>query len=239
MATKKKTTKKKVSPNENIDVANYTKYRPRKQVVADLKEQGAITEFEAKQLDSAVIVADKEKVRGKYFLDLSKYVGAQKNELQKRIDNGTLSEKQKKLVHTLQVHQIKKPLLSNSYSISKAINEYFEIILESDNRPTINGLSLALGITKKDLFDICNGKRVWITGTKVEGEEEIRNAINVIATMNEIDIAESGGVGSMFLAKNFFGLTDKVEHQITDKRDELSVKDIDDKYKDVDVIDIE
>ncbi len=232
MATKKKT------PTNQID-PNYKPYRQRKQVVEDLKNNGQITNFEAEQLENAVVVADKEKVRGKYFLDLSKYVGDQKEELQKRIDKGTLTEKQKKLVHVLQVHQIKKPILSNSYSISKAINEYFEITLADDNRPTINGLSLALGINKKDLFDICNGKRVWITGTKVAGEEEIRNAINVIATMNEIDIAESGGMGSMFLAKNFFGLTDKVEHQITDKTNDVSVKDLDAKYKDIDVIDIE
>ena len=57
--------------------------------------------------------------------------------------------------------------------------------------------------------------------------------------MNEIDIAESGGMGSMFLAKNFFGLSDKKEVSITDNRDDLNEKDIEDKYKDVDVIDIE
>ena len=233
MATsKKKTTEQKINPN-------YKSYRPRKQVVEELKEQGAITEFEAKQLDNAVIVADKEKIRGAYFLDLTKFVGSQKEELQKRINNGTLSEKQKKLVHTLQVHQIKKPFLSNKYSIARAIEDYFNIALESDCRPTINGLSLALGITKKDLFEAFNGKRVWINGTKLEGTEEIKNAINVIATMNEIDIAESGGMGAQFLAKNFFGLSDKKEVSITDNREDLNDKDIEDKYKDVDVIDID
>ena len=231
---KKKTTKKyeqKINPN-------YKPYRPRKQVVEELKQQGAITEFEATQLDNAVVVADNEKIRGKYFLDLTKFVGEQKAELQRRIDKGTLSEKQKKLVHTLQVHQIKKPFFSNKYSIAKAIDEYFTISLESDSRPTINGLSLALGITKKDLFDAYNGRRVWINGIKLEGTDEIKNAINVIATMNEIDIAESGGMGSMFLAKNFFGLSDKQELTINNKSDEPNEKDIEDKYKDVDVIDV-
>ena len=232
--TKKPTPKK----FEQTIPANYKPYRPRKQVVEDMKNEGHITEFEAKQLDSAVIIADKEKIRGKYFLDLEKFVGAQKDELQKRIDKGTLSEKQKKLVHTLQVFQIKKPLLSNKYSISRAIDDYFNVSLESDSRPTINGLSLALGITKKDLFDAFNGKKVWISGMKLEGTEEIKNAIQVIATMNEIDIAESGGVGSMFLAKNFFGLSDKQEIAISKNNDEPNEKDIEDKYKDVDVIDV-
>jgi len=238
MAQKKKTKKPTPKKFEQTIPADYKPYRPRKQVVEDMKNEGHITEFEAKQLDNAVVIADKEKVRGKYFLDLSKYVGEQKEELQRRIDKGTLSEKQKKLIHTLQVHQIKKPLLNNSYSISRAINDYFEIALESDSRPTINGLSLALGITKKDLFDAFNGRRVWISGIKLEGTEEIKNAINVIATMNEIDIAESGGVGSMFLAKNFFGLSDKQELTINNKNDEPNEKDIEDKYKDVDVIDV-
>ena len=239
MAQKKKTTKKQAPKKfEQTIPADYKPYRPRKKVVEDMKEQGVITEFEAKQLDSAVIVADKEMVRGKYFLDLEKFVGSQKEELQKRINNGTLSEKQKKLVHTLQVHQIKKPYLSNRYSIARAIEEYFNISLESDSRPTVNGLSLALGITKKDLFDAFNGRRVWINGIKLEGNDEIKNAINVIATMNEIDIAESGGMGSMFLAKNFFGLSDKQELTINNKTDEPNDKDIEDKYKDVDVIDV-
>lgn len=239
MATKKrKTTKQAPKKFEQTIPADYKPYRPRKKVVEDMKEQGVITEFEAKQLDNAVIVADVMKQKGQYFLDLEKFVGSQKEELQKRINNGTLSEKQRKLVHTLQVHQIKKPYLSNKYSISRAIEDYFNISLESDSRPTINGLSLALGITKKDLFDAFNGKKVWINGIKLEGTDEIKNAINVIATMNEIDIAESGGMGSMFLAKNFFGLSDKQEIAISKNNDEPTEKDIEDKYKDVDVIDV-
>jgi len=235
----KKTTKKQAPKKfEQTIPENFKPYRPRKKVVEDMKEQGVITELEAKQLDNAVVVADKEKVRGKYFLDLEKFVGEQKAELQKRIDKGTLSEKQKKLVHTLQVHQIKKPFLSNKYSIARAIDEYFNITLESDSRPTINGLSLALGITKKDLFDAFNGRRVWINGIKLEGTEEIQNAIQVIATMNEIDIADSGGLGSVFLAKNFFGLSDKQELTINNKNDEPNEKDVEDKYKDIDIIDV-
>lgn len=237
MATTKK--KKKPVRYEQVIDPNAKPYRPRKQVVEELHKKGEINDIEATQLNNAVIVADNDKLRGKYFLKLDKFVGSQKKELQKRIDNGTLSEKQKKLVHTLQVHQIVKPYLNNSYSIAKAIDDYFTISLESDNRPTINGLSLALGISKKDLFDICNGKRVYITGTQVCGVEEIKSAIQVIATMNEIDIAESGGMGSMFLAKNFFGLTDKKEMEITDKRDDTTTQELDDKYKDVDIIDVD
>ena len=47
----------------------YTKYRPRKKVIEDLHEKGEINDIEDEQLKNAVTVADKAKVRGKYFLD--------------------------------------------------------------------------------------------------------------------------------------------------------------------------
>ena len=215
------------------------KYRPKKVVVETLQEQGAITKIEAKQLNHAIDVADKEEIRGRYFIDLSTYVGAQKKELQRAIDEGKLTESQKKMLHTLQVHQIEKPILNNSKSIARAIDDYFAITLESANKPTINGLALALGISKGNLLKKANGEKVYVDSIALAGDKEILEAIQVIATNNELDIANSGGLGQIFLGKNHFGLTDKTEMVINKKDDDTSKEELDDKYKDIDVIDIE
>ena len=216
-----------------------TKYRPKKEVIETLKEQGAISSIEAQQLTRACDVADKEAIRGRYFIDLSTYVGAQKRELQKAINEGKLTESQKKMLHTLQVHQIEKPILNNSNSIARAINDYFAITLESANKPTINGLALALGISKGNLLKKANGEKVYISGITLAGDKEILEAIQVIATNNELDIANSGGLGQIFLGKNHFGLTDKTEMVINKKDDDTSKEELDDKYKDVEIIDID
>lgn len=216
-----------------------TPYRPRKKVVEDLAQKGEISEMEAQQLNNAVEIADKAKVRGKYFLDLEKYIGARKQELQEAIDKGKLSENQKKMLHTIEVAQIEKPLLSSPMSIANAISKYMQVILEDGNKPTVNGLALALGISKGDLFNIASGKKVYVCGICIKGEAEIKQALQVIATTNELDIANSGGMGAIFLGKNYFGYKDEQKISIADESKDLTKEEIDDKYKDIDVIDIE
>lgn len=216
-----------------------TPYRPRKKVVEDLAQKGEISEMEAQQLNNAVEIADKAKVRGKYFLDLEKYIGARKQELQEAIDKGKLSENQKKMLHTIEVAQIEKPLLSSPTSIANAISKYMQVILEDGNKPTVNGLALALGISKGDLFNVASGKKVYVCGVCVKGEAEIKQALQVIATTNELDIANSGGMGAIFLGKNYFGYKDEQKISIADESKDLTKEEIDDKYKDIDVIDIE
>ena len=217
----------------------YTKYRPRKKVVAELKEKEIITPMEAQQLNNAIEIADKAKLRGKYFLDLEKYIGVRKQELQEAIDKGKLTPNQKSMLHTIEVAQIEKPYLNNPVSIQKAISEYMNVILEDGNKPTVNGLALALGLSKGDLFNVASGKKVYICGVCVNGEAEIKQALQVIATTNELDIANSGGMGAMFLGKNYFGLKDKQELTINDESKDLSSEELDNKYKDIDVIDID
>lgn len=216
-------------------------YRPRKKVVAELEAKNEITPFEAKQLNNAIEIADKVKYRGQLFLDLKldKFDEAQRKELSEAIKKGKLTPNQKKTLHTLRVLKIKKPYLNNPTSIQNAISQYFQLTLEDGSKPTINGLALAIGINKKQMLDLINGSKVYINGAEVCGKEVIENAVQVIATANEIDIAESGGMGAMFLGKNFFGLNDKSELTINKKDDDVSQDDLDDKYKDIDIIDID
>lgn len=213
-------------------------YRPRKQIVDELEAKAIITPMEAKSLNTAIVIADSQEGRGKYLLNLEKFIGVQKNELQKAINEDKLTENQKKMLHTLRVYQSEKPLINNPKSIQQAISNYFQIVLEDGNKPTVNGLSLALGITKKNIFDLIQGRKVYLYGYELKGKEEITEAMNVIATMNELDIAQSG-MGQMFLGKNHFGLTDKTEININHEINDITDKDLDEKYANMEIIDIE
>ena len=216
-------------------------YRPRKKVVAELKEKEIITPMEAEQLTHAIEVADKVKFRGDFFkgLNLAKFDEAQQKELSEAISKGKLTPQQKKTLHILRVSKIEKPYVNNPYAIQQAISQYFQLTLEDGNKPTVNGLALAIGITKKQMFDLIEGKKVYINGGELKGKEVIENAIQVIATNNEIDIAESGGMGAMFLGKNNFGLTDKTDVNIHHDNDDADEKSLDEKYKDIPIIDID
>lgn len=216
-------------------------YRPRKKVVAELKAKEIITPMEAEQLNHAIEIADKVKYRGDFFkgLNLTKFDEAQKKELNEAISKGKLTAQQKKTLHILRVSQIEKPYVNNPIQIQNAINQYFQLTLEDGSKPTINGLALAIGITKKQMFDLIEGKKVYINGGELKGKENIENAIQVVATNNEIDIAESGGMGAIFLGKNNFGLTDKSEVSVHHDNDDIDEKTLDDKYKDIPIIDIE
>ena len=221
--------------------ADFKPYRPRKKVVEELKEKGEITEIEAQQLTYAVDIADKAKYRGKYFIDLrlDKYEEAQKQELAEGIQKGKLTPNQKKMLHTLRVLKNEKPLLSNSLSIANAISNYFQLTLEDGNKPTMNGLALAIGISKKDMQSLLEGNKVYINGVELKGKDAIEEAVQVIATMNEIDIAESGGMGAMFLGKNNFGLTDKTDVNVHHDSENVDEDELDKKYKDIPIIDID
>ena len=215
-------------------------YRPRKKVIAELEAKEEITPMEAKQLTSAIEIADKTRYRGKYFIDLrlDKFNNAQQKELAQAIESGKLTPQQKKMLHTLRTLQIEKPYVNNPVSIQNAITQYFQLTLEDGNKPTVNGLALAIGISKKQMTDLIEGKKVYISGAELKGKEVIENALQVIATANELDIAESGGMGAMFLGKNNFGLTDKSEVSITTDNNEITDKELEDKYKVVDIVDV-
>lgn len=208
------------------------KPRTRKQVVKDCLDKGAMTETEAEHLNNTIDRADKSFAQGKMYIDLSNIKKTEIDKFNKLLIDDKLSANQKRQLHIMRVGNIAKPHFNNVEETKNAITEYFEIMLQDDMKPTMNGLSLALGISLKELIAIQNGLKSYASN------EIIIKAIQTIATANEIAIRDCGGAGEMFLGKNYHGLQDKVEIEHTEKKADLTQEELEEKIKHIDAIDV-
>ena len=112
--------------------------------------------------------------------------------------------------HTMRVASL--PLIdqTDKTEVATRIEEYFDLCIEDDMRPTVAGLALALGTNRTSLFD-------WKAGKTQRIPEEviglIDRAIAILNAEQEEAVANSGNiVGSIFLMKNSF-------EEYTDKRE--------------------
>lgn len=94
--------------------------------------------------------------------------------------------------------------------VAKRIEEYIDICIEEDQRPTVPGLALALGTNRTTL-------REWEAGKIQRIPEEVTalvaRAMSILNAVQESAIASSGNiVGEIFLTKNNYeDYTDKRE----------------------------
>jgi len=207
-------------------------YRPRKQVVKDCLEQGAINETEAKLLNKAITRADSSITQGRMFIDLTPYNQMLTDKFKEKVEKGELSEKQQKTLHLIRVANIHKPHLNDSAEVEKSCEEYLKITIEDNVGCSLNGLALALGFTVKQLKDI------EIGALRTPAQDIIKSYIQVIATSTEMTIASGGSVGAMFIGKNYFGMQDKTEIVHSEKKVEMTDEELADKYENYDVVDV-
>ena len=135
--------------------------------------------------------------------------------------------------HILKIVQIEAPILSNRTSVINAVQQYFAICLEDGIAYSINGLALALGTTRETLKKWYNGE------TRVENQDIIQQAFEMVSLQTELDIREGKGnpVGQIFLGKNDSGYVDEVKHTISkSKIDDIDEKELAEKY--IGVIDL-
>lgn len=100
----------------------------------------------------------------------------------------------------MELRKVGRPLkIETPEQMAKIINDYFENIAE--NKITITGLCLALGLDKSTFYDY----------EKREGYKEIVNRARLIVENSyEISLRENGRTGDIFALKNF-GWRDSVE----------------------------
>jgi hypothetical protein len=99
------------------------------------------------------------------------------------------------------------PLFNTPTALSKKINEYFDHCDESNQPPTITGLSLFCGFSdRRSFYDYQDDKP--------EFSHVTRAARTVIANFHEINVATTDKPqGSIFMLKNFgFSDTQVIEH---------------------------
>jgi hypothetical protein len=100
----------------------------------------------------------------------------------------------------MELRKIGRPLkIETPEQMKKILNEYFETTEE--NKLTITGLCLALGLDKSTFYDY---------EKREEFKEIVRQARLIVENSYEISLRENGRTGDIFALKNF-GWTDKQE----------------------------
>lgn len=107
----------------------------------------------------------------------------------------------------MELRKVGRPLkIETPEQMVKILNDYFENT--DENKITITGLCLALGLDKSTFYDY----------EKREGYKEIVNRARLIVENSyEISLRENGRTGDIFALKNF-GWVDKQEQEITETR---------------------
>lgn len=145
-------------------------------------------------------------------------------------------EENKYLKITLILNYLPPIDLYDFEQVDKRVAEFFAIMTEFKVKPTVSGLALALDMDRAMLRDLAMGtnNRFMTMPIKVVGLVK-----KVYATLEaNWELAFSTGkinpVSGIFLAKNNFGYTDKVENVISTELfdgKEPTLEDIKEKYK--------
>jgi len=105
---------------------------------------------------------------------------------------------------------LKMPKVSGSdtEAVEERIEEYFRICSERDALPTVEGMSLALGVSRSTLWE-------WGRGNNcTRGTTEAVQRAKTLLSALDAELAVRGKiqpVAYIFRSKNYYGLSDKVE----------------------------
>lgn len=104
-----------------------------------------------------------------------------------------------------------QPKVNNMEEFNVRVKEYFEYCVQTDYKPSVEGLSCALGIDRRTFY-------CWSVGQRVpfgEGEELMEACQHAKSVLNTLltDFMQNGKINpvtGIFLLKNNFGYTDEV-----------------------------
>ena len=135
--------------------------------------------------------------------------------------------------------------LTDADATAERITEYFNLMIEKDQKPTMTGLAMCLGINHQRMSEIRRnvpsglGKLPSYGYTTSFASPEVREIIEkAVAIMTNLweDYMQNGKINpasGIFLGKNFYGMKDQVEHVVTAQTnpiDDYSVDDIASRY---------
>lgn len=130
-------------------------------------------------------------------------------------------DNRKYLMVSMQLMNLPDINLHDEEQVAERLNEYFRIYAENDMKPTVAGMGLALnGLDRRRLWeikaDVKSGHSV-VDNMPNEVRDLIKKAYKLLETMmeNYMQNGKINPVAGIFLAKNNFGYTDKVEHVVT------------------------
>lgn len=128
--------------------------------------------------------------------------------------------------------------VENAEQLEERLAHFFLTCIENGELPAVEKMALALGVHRQTIWD-------WEKGSRgPEFSYLIRNAKSMISAI-EGELAMKGEIDKtvyIFRAKNFFGMSDRVEHKIDTKNplEELDSKEaIEKRIKDSIVVDVD
>lgn len=132
----------------------------------------------------------------------------------------------KALAHLIMLKKIEKPNLDDPTQVDNACQNYLALCVQNDQKPLVTGLAMVLGINRKELLDILQGKM------RSEARDVIKEYFSMLETYDELALKEGkiNAVAGIFLDKNNYGYTDGVKVEIV--KEEESNEEIANRYKD-------
>ncbi len=111
--------------------------------------------------------------------------------------------------------------LKDVEAVQKRIEEYFVLYANADMKPTVAGMAMALGISRKTLWAITHdaptGGAGYKTALPPQVADSIKKAYFLLENLWEsyMNSGKINPVSGIFLGKNNFGYQDKTEYVVT------------------------
>lgn len=141
-----------------------------------------------------------------------------------------LSAKMRKLKA---IYDFPKIDLDSDSEVENRISEYFDYCMEVGLRPNIEGLSLAIGVDRRTLWDWEVGNTRSSVGSR--RSDIIKKAKDYIAFLMSDAVMEGqiNPVTWIFYAKNYFGMSDKQEIEVRASKpiNEIPLEEIQERVK--------
>ena len=147
--------------------------------------------------------------------------------------NAAAGDNTKYLANALSMWDWQKPDMTDPVAVNARIKEYFQLCINDDMKPSVEGLAFAFGVHRKTLWAWANN----IDSARMP--EEVRNLIKrayEILTVQMANYMQNGKinpVAGIFLMKNNMGYQDKSEVVLTPNNplgDQASPEELRQKY---------
>ena len=133
--------------------------------------------------------------------------------------------------HNMMLYKLKPIAFETAEEVDERTAEYFAICSMNDMKPSVAGYALALGVSRKVLWEYVSGRIVKPDGVR----NSLKRAYDFLNAQME-DYMQNGKIqtiAGIFLMKNSFGYTDKQEIEVAAKQDaESSPEQLAQKYAD-------
>lgn len=110
-----------------------------------------------------------------------------------------------------------RPIVKTDEECAERLNDFFQQMCETGEIPTVEKMALALGTTRKTLWEWQNGLKGTERANMILQAKEMLASIDAeLVQRNKIP-----AVPYIFRAKNYYGLSDTTEIQVTTQTDLL------------------